>query len=183
MRRWYALLGAASISAVAIAVGGCSTEDPGTAGTTSAAATITYTVPPITVVSTAPAETVTETATETTGPPPTTVTQTVTEEAPEPFTDENSSDLTWWTCDRLVRQAAETSGQTGQQPVLLKVRAPVVVEDYRKTVETPTGANTSIVLSCKGTAVWSKGPENEVTVTLSIDADEELMISYRSQSF
>lgn len=179
MRRWSGLLGAVSVVVLTAALVGCSTDEAGSVSPASAPATVTYTVPPITVVSTAPAETETviETETVTTGPT-TTVTETRT--APAPVPEQNSDDLTWWNCDRLVKQAAETSQQTGRDPYLLKVREPVVEQDNRKTVEPPTGSNTSIVLTCKGLAVWSRGDDSEVSITLSIDADSDLMISYRS---
>lgn len=84
------------------------------------------------------------------------------------------------TCEELAKQAVLASEKQDVQ--LLKVRSPKVVTDNRKTVTKPTGDKAALVLSCKGTGVWSDaGEDTPVLLKLTLDSDGETFYEYAEQ--
>ena len=81
-------------------------------------------------------------------------------------------------CARLGVEAAKIS--KGENVELLKVRAPKIVKDSRKTYKKPTGSKSVVLLTCKGTGVWSDGDEKTmVMLSLKMDADGSLFAYYQ----
>jgi hypothetical protein len=81
------------------------------------------------------------------------------------------------TCDQLAQESVEAAKTQDVQ--LLKVRNPKIVKDNRKTYEKPAGDDDALVLSCKGTGVWSDGEANgPVLLKLTVDADGDDFIAW-----
>lgn len=87
--------------------------------------------------------------------------------------------LATYTCPQLATEAAAIS--KGKDLELIKVRAPKIVKDNRKTFKKPTGDKDALVLSCKGTGVWSDNTTAPVVMKLTVDADGTGFVSYEEQ--
>jgi hypothetical protein len=84
------------------------------------------------------------------------------------------------TCDDLAKEAVRISEKQDVQ--LLKVRSAKIVTDNRKTVAKPSGDKAALVLSCRGTGVWSDAGDNSpVLLKLTIDSDGEQFVEYAEQ--
>ena len=90
-----------------------------------------------------------------------------------------AASLVTYTCPQLATEAAALS--KGEKPELIKVRAPKVLKDNRKTYTKPTGDKEALVMSCNGTGVWSDGTNTPVLLKLSVDADNASFVSYEGQ--
>ena len=83
-----------------------------------------------------------------------------------------------YTCADLADEAVSIS--EGQDVELVKVRSPKIVKDHRDDVTVPKGDGDALVLSCRGTGVWSDGgPTSQVKLELTVDADKELFVRYQ----
>ena len=97
---------------------------------------------------------------------------------PEPKSTGVSMDAT--TCTQLAEEAVRIS--KGEDNELLKVRAPKIVTDNRKTFKKPKGDKEVLVLSCMGSGVWSDGGATApVLLKLVVDADGDPFVGYEPQ--
>ncbi|HEX8630278.1 MAG TPA: hypothetical protein VF755_19135, partial [Catenuloplanes sp.] len=84
-----------------------------------------------------------------------------------------------YTCTKLAEQAVMVSDGTSQGRKLIKVRATRAVTDNRSTYRPPSGTGEALVLSCRGTGIWSAGTASPVLLTLTVDAASDPFVSYR----
>lgn len=82
-----------------------------------------------------------------------------------------------YSCTDLAEEAAGLESDTGVS--LLKVRDPQVTQDNRADYTAPTGADEVVLLQCKGTGVFSNGMTNRVKIEATIDADEDMFVSWQ----
>jgi hypothetical protein len=83
-------------------------------------------------------------------------------------------------CKRLGKQAAEISDEqsNGMSLILLKVRAPRIIKDNRETYKLPKGDKETLLLSCRGTGVWSDMSKSPVLLRWTVDADGDDFVAY-----
>jgi len=80
------------------------------------------------------------------------------------------------TCAQLGVEAARVS--KGGTPELLTVRAPTMVKDNRATYTKKAGAKAALLMTCKGTGVWSDGTNTALTLQLTVDAKGNQFVVY-----
>ena len=89
------------------------------------------------------------------------------------------SALNIYDCADLASEAVDSSSDgKDDQSELLKVRNPRVVKDNRKTWMAPTGDGEALILSCKGTGVWSDIDPSPVLLKLTVDSDGDQWIQW-----
>lgn len=81
-------------------------------------------------------------------------------------------------CDDLASEAAEVSTSEDAALKLLKVRNPRVVKDHRQNYRLPSGDGEALILSCRGTGVWSAGGGSPVLLKQTVDADGDQWVGY-----
>ncbi len=82
-------------------------------------------------------------------------------------------------CEKLAKEAVRVSSEQEAQVRLIKVRGVKVRKDNRMSFKKPTGDKSALVMSCKGTGVWSDGDDRPVLVNLSVDADGDEFVEYK----
>jgi hypothetical protein len=85
-------------------------------------------------------------------------------------------------CDDLASDAVDNSSDGDAVVQLLKVRNPQVVKDNRDNYQLPSGDGEALILSCRGTGVWSSGGDSPVLLRDTVDADGDEWVEYRPVS-
>jgi hypothetical protein len=82
-------------------------------------------------------------------------------------------------CDELASNAATFSGYMEDDPSLVKVRNPTVVDDNRDTYKMPAGSDQALVLACEGMGVGSNGSKSMVALSLTIGSDGQSYVDFQ----
>ena len=84
-------------------------------------------------------------------------------------------------CKSLGKQAAKISADqaNGLSPILLKVRALKTLKDNRDSWDLPKGDGETLLLSCRGTGVWSDMSKSPVRLRWTVDADGDDFVEYQ----
>jgi len=84
-------------------------------------------------------------------------------------------------CQSIDAEAVRISKKTTFDVKLAAVRSPEIVADHRSTFTKPSGRDSSLVLSCQGTALLSTGDTQAILVSLSVDSDGVTFVDYQAR--
>lgn len=82
------------------------------------------------------------------------------------------------TCKRLGKEAVKVSAFQDDGRQLLDVNNTHLVSDTRKTYRPPTGKERETVMTCSARGSWSNDTTTDLTVTLEVDSEENLLVFY-----